>query len=141
MTGRAFVDTNVVVYAFDDDEPDKQERARDLLSDRGDEVLVLSTQVLAEFFVTVTRKLTRPLDPGTARQAVAELSELPIVRTDTDLVLAGIDLADRYQLSVWEGLIVQAAVVGGCESIFTEDLANGSDLAGVRIQNPFAAVP
>jgi predicted nucleic acid-binding protein len=140
MTDSAFVDTNVVVYAFDDDEPDKQERARDLLSDPGDVRLVLSTQVLAEFFVTVTRKLARPLDAGPARQAVAALSELPVVGADAGLVLAGIDLADRYQLAVWDGLIVQAAVVSGCETILTEDLADGSVLAGVRIQNPFAAM-
>jgi predicted nucleic acid-binding protein len=140
MTASAFVDTNVVVYAFDDDEPDKQEQARDLLSDPGDVRLVLSTQVLAEFFVTVTRKLARPLDADPARQAVAALSELPVVGADAELVLAGIDLADRYQLSVGDGLVVQAAVVSGCDTILTEDLTDGSVLAGVRVQNPFATM-
>lgn len=140
MTASAFVDTNVVVYAFDDDEPDKQERARDLLSDPGDIGLVLSTQVLTEFFVTVTRKLARPLEQGTARQAVAALTELRVVSLDAGLVLAGIDLADQYQLSVCDGLIVQAAVASGCDTILTEDLATGAVLAGVHIQNPFAAM-
>ena len=138
MTGSAFVDTNVVVYAFDDDEPDKQARARDLLTGPAHETLVVSTQVLAEFYVTATRTLARPLDPATARAAVAALSELPVVATDADLVLAGIDLSERHQLSLWDGLIVQAAVAAGCETILTEDLADGALLAGVRVQNPFA---
>lgn len=139
MTGSAFLDTNVVVYAFDDDEPEKQERARAVLDAPATEVLVLSAQVLAEFYVTVTRKLARPLAPASAREAVAALSELPVVSADVDLVLAGIELSDRYQISLWDGLIVQAAVTAGCETILTEDLADGSLLAGVRIQNPFAA--
>ncbi len=138
MTGSAFLDTNVVVYAFDDDEPEKQERARAVLDAPATEVLVLSAQVLAEFYVTVTRKLARPLAPASAREAVAALSELPVVSADADLVLAGIELSDRYQISLWDGLIVQAAVAAGCETILTEDLADGSLLAGVRIQNPFA---
>ena len=138
MTGSAFLDTNVVVYAFDDDEPEKQERARAVLDAPATEVLVLSAQVLAEFYVTVTRKLARPLAPASAREAVAALSELPVVSADADLVLAGIELGDRYQISLWDGLIVQAAVTAGCETILTEDLADGSLLAGVRIQNPFA---
>lgn len=138
MTGSAFLDTNVVVYAFDDDEPEKQERARAVLDAPATEVLVLSAQVLAEFYVTVTRKLARPLAPASAREAVAALSELPVVSADADLVLAGIELSDRYQISLWDGLIVQAAVTAGCETILTEDLADGSLLAGVRIQNPFA---
>ncbi len=138
MTGSAFLDTNVVVYAFDDDEPEKQERARAVLDAPATEVLVLSAQVLAEFYVTVTRKLARPLAPASAREAVAALGELPVVSADADLVLAGIELSDRYQISLWDGLIVQAAVTAGCETILTEDLADGSLLAGVRIQNPFA---
>jgi len=138
MTGSTFLDTNVLVYAFDGDETEKQEQARDLLGAPATDVFVLSTQVLAEFYVTVTRKLARPLEPATARAAVAALSELPVVATDADLVLAGIDLSVRYQISLWDALIVQAAVVAGCETILTEDLADGAVLAGVGIQNPFA---
>lgn len=140
MTGSAFVDTNVVVYVFDDDESEKQARARELLTASASEILVVSTQVLAEFYVTVTRKLARPLDVATARSAVAALSELPVVATDADLVLAAIELSDRYQISLWDGLIVQAAAAAGCSTIFTEDLADGSELAGVRVENPFAAM-
>lgn len=138
MSGSAFLDTNVVVYAFDDDEPGKQERARAVIAGGGDyPTLVVSTQVLAEFFVAVTRKLDRPLAPEVARQAVSDLAVLPVVGADKESVLAGIDLADRHQLSLWDALIVQAAATAGCETLLTEDLADGAELAGVRIRNPF----
>lgn len=137
MSDSAFVDTNVVVYAFDDDEPVKQQTAREVLDGPGDQVLVISTQVLAEFYVTVTRKLARPLDPATARQAVEHLNELPVVATDADLVLAAIDIAHRHQISFWDGLIVQAASTAGCDTILTEDLSHGSVIAGVTVMNPF----
>ena len=91
-----------------------------------------------EFFTRPRRDGARPLAPASAREAVAALSELPVVSADADLVLAGIELSDRYQISLRDGLIVQAAVTAGCETILTEDLADGSLLAGVRIQNPFA---
>lgn len=141
MSDSAFVDTNVVVYAFDDDEPARQQRAREVLSAPADVMLVLSTQVLAEFYMTVTRKLARPLDAATASQAVAELAELPVVSTDADLVLAAVDLAQQHRLSLWDALIVQAASAAGCATLLTEDLAAGAVLAGVRIENPFADLP
>jgi predicted nucleic acid-binding protein len=137
MTGSTFLDTNVVVYAFDDDEPVKQKRARAVIGGGDHPTLVVSTQVLAEFFVTVTRKLERPLAPDRARQAVADLATLPVVGVDKEAVLAGIDLADRHQLSLWDALIVQAAATAGCETLLTEDLADGAVLAGVSIHNPF----
>ena len=138
MTGSAFLDTNVLVYAFDDDEPHKQAQARGLLDSPPMDSLVVSTQVLAEFYVTVTRKLARPVAPVIAQQAVAALRELPVIGMDADFVVAGIELSDRHQLSLWDGLIVQAAIAGGCDTLLTEDLADGSVLDGVRIQNPFA---
>ena len=139
MTDSSFVDTNVVVYAFDDDEPARQRRAQDVLSEP-EAMLVVSTQVLAEFFVTVTRKLERPLDASTARQAVSELAELPVVATDARLVIDAVDLAQEHQLSLWDALIVQAAVTAGCTTLLSEDLADGSVLAGVRVDNPFADI-
>ena len=138
IRGSAFLDTNVVVYAFDDGEPVKQERARAVIAGGGDyPTLVVSTQVLAEFYVTVTRKLDRPLSAELAVQAVSAMAALPVVGADKESVLAGIALADRHQLSLWDALIVQAAATAGCETLLTEDLADGAVLAGVRIQNPF----
>ena len=140
MADSAFLDTNVVVYAFDDDEPVKQHHAREILAAVDGPMLVVSTQVLAEFYVTVTEKLARPLDADSARRAVAELAQLPVVSVDADVVLAAIDLATRHQLSFWDAQIVQAAVTAGCSSILTEDLSDGAMLGGIRVENPFAAL-
>lgn len=138
MSARAFVDTNVLVYLFDDDEPVKQGQARALRSDRDGPDLVVSTQVLGEFYVTVTRKLARPVEPEAAAAAVAEISALPVVSVDADLVRSAIDTAQRHQLSYWDALIVEAAVNAGCELLLSEDLADGATIRGVTVENPFS---
>ena len=136
MSGKTFVDTNVLVYAQDAADPEKQQRARDVLRARADD-LVLSAQVLSEFYVVVTRRLATPMDPLAAATAVDHLSEHAIVATDEHLVRDGIALSQAAQLSFWDGLIIAAARAGGCDSILTEDLATGSTIGGVRIVNPF----
>jgi predicted nucleic acid-binding protein len=136
MSARAFVDTNVLVYAVDADEPDKRARARAVLEDADPGSLVLSAQVLGEFYVVVTRKLARPLAPGRAREAVDALAKLPVVGTDAGLVQAGIAISQAERLSYWDALIVAAAVAGRCETLLTEDLSEGAEFAGVRVANP-----
>jgi len=133
----AFVDTNILVYVFDDDEPEKQARVRDVLAS-GEHRLVLSTQVLGELYLTVTRKLARPLDPGVAGDVVGALAELPVVHTDLALVRAAIETSQRTQISYWDALIIEAAASVGCDLLLSEDLADGSTIRGVTIQNPFA---
>ena len=137
MTGRAFVDTNVLVYAFDTAEPAKRAIALELLG--SDLQLVVSTQVLGEFFVAVTRKLATPLPVERAKEAISELVRIPTVLVDATLVLAAVDTAHAHQLSYWDAQIVEAAATAGCERLLTEDLADGATLRGVRIENPFAA--
>lgn len=131
----AFVDTNILVYVFDDDEPAKQARARDVLAS-GEHRLVLSTQVLSELYVTVTRKLARPLDPGVAGDVIGALAELPVVHTDLALVRAAIQTSMQAQISYWDALIVEAAASVGCDLLLSEDLADGSTIRGVTVQNP-----
>jgi len=136
MGVRAFVDTNVFVHLYSSDDPAKRDVARDLLS-HDDMDLVLSAQVLNEFYVTVTRKITSPLSPGDARDAVGSLAELEVVPVTRNLVVDALDAGQRYQLSHWDPLIVEAASRSGCEILFTEDLSSGSILRGVTITNPF----
>jgi predicted nucleic acid-binding protein len=140
MSDRAFVDTNVLVYAFDDDEPAKQARARSLIGARGGPTLVISTQILAEFFVTVTRKLATPVSFERARLAVAELVKLPVVSLSADLVIKAVDTSDRHQISLWDAQVIEAAVGGGCTQVLTEDLSSGSKMRGIEIINPFAGI-
>lgn len=138
MSGRTFIDTNVLIYAFDSSEPTKQQTAIHALAKAGDRS-VLSTQVLSEFYVVATRKLANPLAPRVAADVIAQLSRLPVVDADTSLVRSAIEVSVRSQISYWDGLIVAAASASGCDRILTEDLASGATISGVEIVNPFAA--
>ncbi|UUY04802.1 PIN domain-containing protein [Svornostia abyssi] len=133
---RAFVDTNVLVYAHDVSEPEKQQRAAALLASRVND-LVISAQVLGEFFNAVTRRLPTPLSTADAAAAVAGLSLLPVVPVDAQLVRAGIEIHEAHQVSYWDGLILAAARSARCGTLLTEDLHTGATLAGVTVENPF----
>lgn len=134
---RPFVDTNVLVYAHDEDEPVKRDRALELLEDVGPR-MVISAQVLAEFYVTVTRKLARPIPADTAAAQVASLAVAATVATDAGLVQEAVELGRRHQLSLWDAMIVRAAVRGGCDVLLSEDLQDGLAVDGVTVRNPFA---
>jgi predicted nucleic acid-binding protein len=138
MSGRSFVDTNVLVYCFDAAEPAKRTRALAILegeADVGD--LVLSTQVLQEFYVTVTRKLKRPLSPKDAAATVDDLAKLPVVQVDLSMVLASIADCEKHRFSLWDSLVLRAAVVAGCDRVLTEDLQHGFKFESLRVENPF----
>lgn len=138
MSARAFLDTNVLVYCYDRREPRKQTRALEIMQGAWRPIdVVLSTQVLQEFYVVVTRKLANPISAEHAEEAVAELAALPVVPCDAALVRTSIALARRYQLSLWDALILEAARTGSCECVLTEDLQDGLQVEGVRVENPF----
>ena len=134
---RVFLDTNVLAYDLEAGSPDKHARARAALA-RPDHDFVISTQVLLELYVVLTRKLRPALPEPAAAEVVTSLCRLPVVGTDAELVQRAIALAARHQLSVWDALIVTAAREAGCEELWTEDLATGAELRGVRIVNPLA---
>ncbi len=136
MPGRAFVDTNVLVYAVDEADPAKRDRARAVLADSAAQ-LVLSAQVLSEFYVVVTRKLEAPLSERDATEAVRALARLPVVVADAELVMAAVALSRQAQISFWDAQIVAAAAVAGCDHVLTEDLSHGMEISSVRIENPF----
>jgi predicted nucleic acid-binding protein len=138
MSGRTFVDTNVFVYSVDESlaEKAKHERAVELLSTRP-ESLVVSTQVLQEFYVVTTRKLNPPLSEERAARAVRGIAKLDVVGVDVPIVLAAVDTSRTAQLSLWDALIVEAASRAGCERVLSEDLNAGQVIRGVRIDNPF----
>ena len=139
MTGVVFLDTNVLVYLFDADAPSKQKRAREILDKQvRDGQALLSTQVLQEFYVTVTRKLASPLDEQTAEQAVQDLALLPIVQLDSALILAAIARSREDRISFWNALIIQAALSGGAQRLYSEDMQDGRMIEELRIENPFA---
>ena len=133
-----FFDTNVLVYLFDADSADKRKKARVLFQEHaeaGD--ILLSTQVLQEFYVAVTRKLARPLDAAVAATAVSSLAELPLVQIDTSLILSAIHRSRSHQLSFWDALVVQAAIEGHASTLYSEDMQHGQMFDTLRVVNPF----
>jgi predicted nucleic acid-binding protein len=140
MSDRAFFDTNVLVYLFDEDSPDKQSRAREAFDAHARTGrIVISPQVLQEFYVTVTRKLGRPVSKEAALAAVTQLSAFPLVLVDGATVIRAVRLHQSASLSLWDALIVQAALEGNCLKIFSEDLQDQRTFGGLRIENPFAS--
>ncbi len=138
MSDRAFLDTNVLVYAYDRSAPRKQVRAQELLKQGLEEdSAVLSVQVLGEFFVTVTRKIRTPLSLAEAREVVDMMAVLPLVDTDRPLNRRAIEICERHQISYWDALIVAAAQRASCGKVLSEDLQSGATYDGVRIENPF----
>ena len=135
---KPFIDTNVLVYANDPADRRKQHIARETLLEHAG-TLVLSAQVLSEFYSVVTRKFSPLLGLEEARTIVDDLRRFPIVVIDEQLVLAAIAISANAMLSYWDALILSAARAAGCDAVLTEDLSHGSTIAGVRIENPFAA--
>lgn len=135
---RAFVDTNIWVYAVDNADPVKRQRALAAIAPQPEADLAISSQVLSEFYTVVTRKLATPLSEEQAAQMVDRLAELPVVNVDADLVAAAIAGSRSWGISLWDSLIIRAAEVAGCELLLSEDLADGASYGSVRIANPLA---
>ena len=137
-----FVDTNVLVYARDASERDKQPiAARWVRSLWESGEGRLSVQVLQEYYMTTTRKLRPGLATEDARSDVRDLLSWRPVQMDGALVEAGWAIEDRFGLSFWDSLIVAAAHDAGCDSLLSEDLSSGMDLDGLVVVNPFEAEP
>ena len=139
MSGREFVDTNVLVYAEDDRETAKQGRARQvirglMLEGRG----VVSLQVLQEFYAAATRKLG--MDAESARRRLLPYSRFEIIQLSLPDILAAIDLHRLHGVSFWDGLIVRAALNGNCKRLLSEDMQNGRVIETLTIEDPFAAL-
>ncbi len=138
MSGKYFADTNVLVYAFDNSEPAKQLIAQQILEKQGsDGALVVSAQVLQEFFVTVTRKLAKPLSIDDAYTLVQQFSVYPMVSATPELILRAISRHRDDSFSFWDGLIVEAALQAGCQILWSEDMQDGRQIGQLVIRNPF----
>ena len=132
-----FFDTNVLVYVFDRGAPLKQARAQDLVTEHMTaRDMVLSTQVLQELYVTLTRK--KQLSAADALEVVTTLAQERIVPASADMVLRGLALSQQRQLSAWDALIVQAALQAGCTTLFSEDFQAGAHFGELVVVNPFA---
>jgi len=138
MSDKVFLDTNILVYAYDEHEPEKQKKAQELLNDGiVQENAVLSVQVLSEFFNVVTRHIRQPMSPDEAQEIIETLSILPVQEIDLAMVNRAIETHKRYQISYWDSLIISAAERAGCTTIFSEDLNDAQTYHSIPVFNPF----
>ena len=138
MNVESFLDTNILVYAAasDPSEVDKRMTALALIER---EAFALSAQVLQEFYVTVTRKLERPLDPDQAMEWIEQFEAFPCMPVDAALVKIAVEISERYRISYWDGAVIAAALRSGAHTLYSEDLNEGQRYDGVRVVNPFSA--
>jgi predicted nucleic acid-binding protein len=133
-----FFDTNVLVYAVDAGDPARQEIAIDRFARAvKDDTVMLSTQVLQEFYDITTRKLKPPLS---AREAAGQLSQLcafEVVGSTADSVLAAVELAHKHRLQWWDALILEAAIRGNADLLVSQDGQHGQRFGRLVIENPF----
>ena len=135
---KSFIDSNVLVYLFDQDAPKKKAIAQQILQTEGSAGnIVISTQVLQEFYVTVTRKLAQPLKAATALDTVDRFAMLPLVAVDAPLILSAIRRSQKDVISFWDSLIIDSALKAGVQRLLSEDLQHGTIVDGMRIENPF----
>jgi len=141
MSDKVFLDTNILVYAYDRGEPEKQAQAQGLLTGGIErENAVISAQVLGEFFVVVTRRIQTPLSAEEAEQVIDLLGILPVVEIDLKLVRQALSIHKELQISYWDSLIIAAAERADCAMVLSEDLNAGQVYQGVRVENPFGGV-
>jgi predicted nucleic acid-binding protein len=138
MKDKVFLDTNIIVYAHDTSSGDKHKAAREIVdylweSKRG----VISVQVLQEFFVCVTQKITKPLSTKNARTILEYLSTWEVIPNDKYITLKAIDLQENHHFSFWDSLIVQAAVQSQARILFSEDLPDGQIVEDLKFLDPF----
>ncbi|MBW6468320.1 MAG: PIN domain-containing protein [Anaerosomatales bacterium] len=140
MSVRAVVDTNVLVYTQDADEPERHDRAIEVL-----DWLVtadgaaLTTQVLAEYYVTVTRRFGDRLNAEMATEQVKRFSDsMPVFDTTFDVVLEALRGVIRYRMSYYDAQIWAAARLNGIGTVLSEDFQDGQEIEGVRFVDPFA---
>ena len=133
-----FLDTNILIYAHDRDAGRRHARAAEVVEELWtSRAGVVSSQVLQEFYVTVTRTIPRPLPKSTAREIVEDYRTWPCQLIGPEEILDASRLEERHRLSFWDALILSAASRAGAGRILSEDFTHGRVLAGVRVENPF----
>lgn len=139
MSAAEFLDTNILVYAYDLRDPRKRRIAQNLIHRALDGEIAASSQVLGEFASTLLHKLNPPVKPADLATLLQTLGSIYLVPLDGDVVLRAVKAHAQYGLHFYDGMIVAAAERGGCTKIWSEDLNPGQEYFGVRVENPFAS--
>lgn len=135
---RIFLDTNIIIYAYDFSAGEKHLIARKVVVDLwGSGIGLLSTQVLQEFFVSVTKKIQKPLDIRRAKEVVKDFMKWDVVVNDGETILGAIDIHQQYKYSFWDSMILYSAINGGASTLISEDFTDGQTVLSTKIENPF----
>ncbi|MBM3835901.1 MAG: PIN domain-containing protein [Verrucomicrobia bacterium] len=136
MTAECLLDANVLIYAVSKApaEIEKKKRALGLISS---EEFGLSAQVLQEFYVAVTRKLKQPIPHEDALKFMRALAAFPLVSVDFELIVRGVAVSRRYQISYWDGAVIAAAEKLSAAIVYSEDISHGQRYGSVVVINPF----
>ena len=133
---KVFIDSNVLIYAMDKNDPRKQKVSKKFLKELAETTSgVISTQVMQEFYVAATRKLNA--DPLIVKSILHSFEHLEVVIVNPLMIKEAIDCSILNRLSFWDALIIIAAESANCEKVLTEDMQNGQIIRGVRIENIF----
>ena len=133
-----FFDTNILVYLFDQSSLTKKQTAQNLLAKYSLEGgIAISTQVLQEFFVVTTRKLASPLTIPNARHVLEKFLQLQVILINGEMILSATRLLEKYSISFWDALIIEAAKVSGAKFLLTEDLQHELEIEKITLINPF----
>lgn len=136
--GLQFVDTNILVCSHDISAGRKHEIAKKLLKDLWNtRNSCLNTQVLSEFYVTITKKMKRPLSSSQASQIISDLGLWKLDIPNVEDILDAIQISQRYMISFWNSLIVCSAINLDCSIIWIENLNSGQYFDKVKVVNPF----
>ncbi len=137
--GLCFVDTNVLVYALARGNSEKKRVAKELLEGlMGSDRLRVSTQILQELFVTLTRKVSERCSNEEALAVLEDLAAWPLMTVDYAAIRSAGELAGEAKISFWDALVVVSAARCGAKVLYTEDLNDGQGILGVRVLNPFS---
>jgi len=135
---KTFIDTNIIIYAYDVTAGKKHKAAENILADLWNSGLgVISTQVLQEFFVNVVQKIPKPIHKPQAKEIVKDFLKWHVVVNTGDSIIDAIDICLRFGYSFWDSMIIEAAIKGGATVLISEDLQDGQVVSGVTIENPF----
>ena len=136
MSDKVFMDTNILIYMQSGLDPVKTRICRKLFEQASsDNLIVLSTQILQEFYVAMTRKLGH--DSITIKNILSLFNDFEIVKIDSAIIFDAIDISVLHQLSFWDSLVISAANAGNCKVLYSEDLNHGQVIRGVEVVNPF----
>jgi predicted nucleic acid-binding protein len=137
MSAPEFLDSNVLVYAYDAGEPRKQQIAQSLIPRFLLGEIVASSQVLAEFAATLLHKMKPPVKPADLMALLYVLEPIKLIPLDAGVVYQAVQARELYGLHFYDGLIVATAQRGGCQRIWSEDLNAGQEYFGIPVENPF----